>query len=162
MHHHALLRTATLRCLHESESESHPDRFADRRRIDSGRTQALELHRGFLPDCHRTGRTLRHRHLAPAVAYESPNSSATGCSCSTCCDTTLTMTRIGTLRSMPQTPHSQPQNISEMNTAAEFRFAMRPVIQVVTKVPITVAMASDAPATSNAIAGESNWMYAAV
>ncbi len=45
------------------------------------------------------------------------------------------MTMMGMLSSIPQTPHSQPQKSSEMNTAAEFMFAIRPVIQVVTNVP---------------------------
>ena len=48
-----------------------------------------------------------------------------------------------------------------MNTAAGFMFAMRPVIQVVTNVPTTVAIASDAPATRDAAAKESNCMKAA-
>ena len=51
---------------------------------------------------------------------QSPRSSAMGWSCSTCCDTTLTMTMMGMLSSIPQTPHSQAQNSSEMNMAAEF------------------------------------------
>ena len=39
---------------------------------------------------------------------------------------------------MPQIPHSHPQKSKEMNTAAEFMLAMRPVIQVVTNVPTSV------------------------
>src|SRR4030095_8894539 len=93
---------------------------------------------------------------------QSPSNSATGFSCSTCCDTTLTMTMIGMLSSIPQTPHNQPQNSSEMKTAAEFMLAMRPVIQVVMSVPIAVAIASDAPATSNAMPNDSNCMNAAI
>jgi len=52
------------------------------------------------------------------------------------------MTMMGTLSSSPQTPHSQPQNNSDMNTAAEFMWANLPVIQVVTKMPTSVAIAS--------------------
>src|SRR6266508_312154 len=93
---------------------------------------------------------------------QSPSSSAIGFNCSTCCDTTLTMTMIGMLSSIPQTPHSQPQNNSEINMAAEFMWAIRPIIQVVTYVSTTVAIASDAPATSRAIANDSNCMKAAI
>jgi hypothetical protein len=49
-----------------------------------------------------------------------PSNSATGCSSSTYCETTLMMTMIGMLSSMPQIPHSQVQNSSEINTAAAF------------------------------------------
>ena len=52
------------------------------------------------------------------------------------------MTMIGTLSSIPHTPHSQPQNSSPMKIAAEFMLAILPIIQVVTKVPTRVAMAS--------------------
>ena len=72
------------------------------------------------------------------------------------------MTISGTLSSIPQTPHSQAQNSSEMNTAAEFMLAIRPVIHVVTNVPTMVAIVSDAPATSNAIENDSNCMKAAI
>ena len=65
---------------------------------------------------------------------------------------TLTITMIGTLSSIPQTPQSQPQNNSETKTAVGFILAIRPVIQVVTKVPTKVAIARDAPLTSRAVA----------
>ena len=45
------------------------------------------------------------------------------------------MTTIGMPSRRPHTPHSQPQNSSEMNTAAAFIRAMRPVIQVVMNTP---------------------------
>src|SRR3954463_2295699 len=66
------------------------------------------------------------------------------------------ITMMGMLSSMPQMPHSHAQNSNEMNTAAEFMLAMRPVIHVVMKVPTTVAMPSEAAATRNAIPNESN------
>ncbi len=69
---------------------------------------------------------------------------------------------MGMLSSIPQTPHSQPQNNSEMNTAAGFMLAIHPVIQVVTNVPTTVAIPSDAPPTSSAIGNDSNCMKAAI
>ena len=69
---------------------------------------------------------------------------------------------MGMLSSIPQMPHSQPQNNSEMKIAAAFIRAMRPVIQVVTNVPTTVAIVSEAPATSIASANESNCMNAAM
>src|SRR4029450_2389235 len=72
------------------------------------------------------------------------------------------MTMMGMLSSIPHTPHSQPHNNSEMNMTAEFMLAIRPVIQVATKVPMTVAIASDAPATSTAIANDSNCVKAAI
>ena len=72
------------------------------------------------------------------------------------------MTMIGMLSSIPQTPHSQPQNSSEMNTAAAFILAIRPVIHVVTNVPTTVAIAIETPDTSSAIENESNCMNAAI
>ena len=53
---------------------------------------------------------------------------------------------------------AQAQNSSEINTAAAFILAIFPVIQVVTKVPISVAIATDTPETSNAIINESNCM----
>src|SRR6202035_5560016 len=93
---------------------------------------------------------------------QSPSSSAIGSNGSTCCDTTLTMTMMGMLSSIPQTPHSQPQNNSDMNTAAEFRWAIRPVIQVVTNVPTSVAIASEEPATRSVIGREWNCMKAAI
>src|SRR4030095_6548785 len=96
------------------------------------------------------------------LSLHSPSNSATGCKSSTCCDTTLTMTMIGMLSSMPQTPQSHPQNSSEMNTAAEFIFASRPGIHVVTNVPTKVATASEMPATISAIGNESNCMNAAM
>ena len=72
------------------------------------------------------------------------------------------MTMMGMPSSTPQIPHSHPQNNSEMNTAAEFMLAIRPVIHVATNVPTTVAIASDAPATSSAIPNESNCMNATI
>src|SRR5258706_11153948 len=72
------------------------------------------------------------------------------------------MTVMGMLSNMPQTPHSHAQNSSEMNTAAVFILAILPVIQVVTKVPTTVAIASEAPATSSAVDITSNCMNAAM
>ena len=67
------------------------------------------------------------------------------------------------LSSIPQTPHSQPQNSSEMNTAAEFMFAIRPVIQVVTNVPTSGGdreRRAGRPATPSE--SESNCMNAAM
>ena len=49
-----------------------------------------------------------------------------------------------------------------LNTAAEFMWAIRPVIQVVTNVPTTVAIASEAPATSSAMPNDSNCMKASI
>ena len=92
----------------------------------------------------------------------SPSNSATGCICSTCVETTLSITVIGMPSSMPQMPHNQAQNSSEMNTAAAFILAIFPVIQVVTKVPTTMAIVNDAPETSNIIENESNCMKAAI
>src|ERR1039457_6103661 len=43
-----------------------------------------------------------------------PSNSAIGCNCSTRCDTSLTMTMMGMLSSIPQMPHSQPQNNSDI------------------------------------------------
>src|SRR5579872_2746859 len=100
-------------------------------------------------------------HAGPET-NQSPSNSATGCHCSTCCDTTFTMTMMGILSSIPQIPHNQPQNSSEINTAAEFMWAIRPVIQVATIVPTKVAIPSDAHATSSAIATESNCRKAAM
>ena len=66
------------------------------------------------------------------------------------------MTMMGTPSSKPQTPHSQPQNSRLTKTAVGFMRAMRPVIQVVTKVPTRVAMAIDVPVTSKTISSDSN------
>ena len=57
---------------------------------------------------------------------------------------------------MPHTPHSHDQNRSAINTAAAFILAILPVIHVVTKMPTTVAIATDAPETNRAIQRESN------
>src|ERR1017187_5030251 len=59
---------------------------------------------------------------------------------------------------MPQMPHSHVQNSSEMNTAAVFILAILPVIQVVANIPTTVAIVSEAPATSSAVDMVSNCM----
>ena len=72
------------------------------------------------------------------------------------------MNVIGMLSSIPQMPHSHVQNSSEMNTAAVFILAILPVIHVVTKVPTTVAIASEAPAVSSAVDIASNCMKAAM
>src|SRR6185437_5016355 len=96
------------------------------------------------------------------TSVHSPSISATGCSRSTCCETTLTMTMMGLLSRRPQTPQSQPQNSKEMNTAAEFMRAILPTIKVATNVPTTVAMASEAPETMSALEIDSNCMNAAM
>src|SRR5487761_1892296 len=96
------------------------------------------------------------------LTLHSPSNSATDFICSMCWETTLTITTIGMLSSIPQIPQSQPQNSNEMKTAAGFIFAIRPVIQVVTKVPTTVAITSDAPPTRKAIEKESNCINAAI
>src|SRR5438874_1989399 len=96
------------------------------------------------------------------MSLHSPSNSAIGCSSSTCCDTTFTMTMIGMPSNMPHIPHSHPHNSSEVNTAAAFILAIRPVIHVVTNVPTMVATASEMPATSSAIGNESNCMNAAI
>ena len=73
------------------------------------------------------------------------------------------MTMTGMLSSIPQMPHSQPQNNSDINTAAEFKWAIPPVIQALTtNVPTSVAIASDAPATRSAIAKDWHCMKAAM
>lgn len=71
------------------------------------------------------------------------------------------MTMIGMLSSKPQIPQRDTQNSSEMNTAAAFILVFFPVIHVVIRVPRTVAIANDAPATSRAIENEPNCKKAA-
>lgn len=61
----------------------------------------------------------------------------------------------------PDAPQPAPES-REMSTAAEFMWAMRPVIHVVTNVPTRVATASDAPATSSAMPRDPNCMKAAI
>jgi len=49
-----------------------------------------------------------------------------------------------------------------MNTAVEFMWAILPVIQVVTKIPTSVAIASEEPATRSATGKDWNCMKAAI
>ena len=52
---------------------------------------------------------------------QSPSSSATGCNCSTCSDTTLTMTMMGMLSSIPQTPHKTSTTRSQYERLSRIR-----------------------------------------
>jgi len=85
-----------------------------------------------------------------------PSSSASGCSGSMCCATAFVMTTMGMLSSIPQMPHSHPQNSSEMNTAAALiagDFVRHPCGDTT---PTSVAIANEAPPASSAIAAVSN------
>jgi hypothetical protein len=62
----------------------------------------------------------------------------------------------------PDAPQQTPKQQRYINTAAEFKWAIPPVIQAVTNVSTSLAIASDAPATRSAIAKDWHCMKAAM
>src|SRR5687767_9066653 len=68
---------------------------------------------------------------------------------------------MGTASSNPGTPHIQPQNITEMNTATEFTLAARPSTIGVSKYPSSDVIATDVPATAATIGISLNCIRAA-
>ena len=79
-----------------------------------------------------------------------------------CWETTFTIPMMGIARSRPHTPQSHPQKSNETNTATGFIFEIFPVIQVTTKMPTKMAIASELPDTASAIQKESNCMKPAI
>jgi len=63
---------------------------------------------------------------------------------------------------MRQTYHCHIQNSNGINTAAIFILATLPIIQALSKVPIAVAIAGDAPEANSAIDNESRRMKAVI
>ena len=68
---------------------------------------------------------------------------------------------MGMASNSPMPPQSQPQNNSEINTAAVFILAILPVIQVVMTMPTKMAIMTEMDATNKASARESNCRKAA-